>query len=235
MYSYKVQGQNFNFKTQEDVFYPTNTSELLITASLNKIKKPGRILDLGCGVGLIGITLAKLGLVKSPLCASDLSQSAVRLTCENALDHGCQIDARVGSIMEPWSNEKFDYIINDVPGISEEVAAFSRWFPKSVPCASGADGIRLVSQALEQASDYLNPNGFFIFPVLSLSDTNKLLSVAQKRFKHIEKLLQRMWSLPEEMKPHLPFLKKLQREDKVQLQEKFGMILWYTEVYAASN
>ncbi len=235
MYSYKASGQTLEFTTQEGVFFPTDTSELLIAGALKTLQKPGRTLDLGCGIGVIGVTLCKMGLVKGPLCSSDLSAGAVHLAKENAERHGCEIDARVGSLFEPWRGVTFDCIVEDVPGITEEVAAFSRWFPKSVPCASGLDGAELAVRVIEEAPSHLSADGTLIFPVLSLSDTDRLLDAAHGAFQSVVRVQRRLWSLPEEMRPHMDFLMKLRAEKKVRLEEKFGMVLWYTEVYAASG
>ena len=235
MYQYKLKGRTFDFKTKDGVFYPTDTSELLISGSVKAIKKPGSFLDLGCGSGVIGIVLAKLGLIDPPIHASDLSDDAVALAEENSKSHGYKMVAKIGPLFEPWKGRKFDIIVDDVPGITEEVAAFSQWFSKGVPCMSGDDGTSLVNRVIEEAPDHLNAGGIFIFPILSLSDTDKLIQTAQKNFKCVERVLRRMWSLPDEMKPHTDFLKKLHQEKKIRLEEKFGMVLWYTEVYCASN
>lgn len=235
MFTLKISDKNLEFKTNDNVFYPTNTTELLVEASRKIIKKPGKTLDLGCGIGIIGITLAKLGLADAPVFASDLSQEAVCLTEENARIHGCCLQARQGALFEPWKGEKFDMIVNDVPGISEDVAPYSRWFPKSVPCASGADGTELAARVIKEAPEHLNPGGIFIFPILSLSDTDKLFLIAKNHFKRVDRVLKRMWSLPDEMRPHLDSLKKMHQDKKIRIEEKFGMVLWYTEVYAATN
>lgn len=235
MYTYKLAGNDLKFKTQPGVFYPTDTSELLIAGSRKRLKQPGAFLDLGCGIGVIGITLAKLGLIKPPIYASDLSPEAVCLAEQNAQDHGYEITAKVGALFQPWTGSRFDAIVDDVPGITQEIAAVSRWFPTGVPCDSGPDGTALIEKVLEEAPEHLAPGGVLIFPVLSLSNTRKLLAKANKHFSSVERLIRRMWSLPDELKPHLDFLKRLHREEKICIEEKFGMTLWYTEVYAASN
>ena len=233
MYTIKTEGKELSFETQEGVFYPTNTSELLVAGARQTIKKQGKLLDLGCGTGVIGITLAELKLAEMPIYASDLSAAAVLVARQNARDHGCEMIAKTGPLFEPWRGEKFDVIVDDVPGITEEVAALSRWFSKSIPCASGKDGTELVSRVIQEAPEYLLPGGVLIFPALSLSNTGKLIDLAKKKFGQVQRIARRTWSLPDELKPHLDFLKKLQSEGKIRLEEKFGMTLWYTEVYAA--
>ena len=48
-----------NIKVEKKVFKPTGTSELLLEACLKQIKKTDEILDLGCGSGIVGISVAK--------------------------------------------------------------------------------------------------------------------------------------------------------------------------------
>ena len=234
-YSLKIKDQAFDFKTQDGVFYPTNTSESLISGSQKHITAPGKLLDLGCGIGVIGITLARLGLARRPVFASDLSQDAIDVAYENAASHQCELVARVGALFEPWGGEIFEYIVADVPGISEDVAVHSRWFPKGVPCASGRDGTRLVGKVIEEAPRHLEPHGLLIFPVLSLSNTDEIISLATRRFRRVERVLRRMWPVPEELKVRMDLLNELHREGNVHIEEKFGLLLWYTDVYVARN
>lgn len=235
MYSFQISGETLNFKTATDVFYPTATSELLIKSFCKRVKEPGKLLDLGCGVGVVGIVLAKLGFATMPIYASDLSKNAVALIRENAVDHGCDVVAKVGSLFDPWSNEKFNYIIDDVSGVAEDVAEISPWFSASVPCEGGKDGTELVSQVILDASKYLEPNGLLFFPVLSLSNTEKIIDLARKNFNQVQMLTHKNWYLPEDMKRHLGLLRHLQGEGVIRIEEKFGMVLWYTEIYVASH
>ena len=163
------------FVLHDKVFIPTGTSTLVIQAARENLKYPGKLLDLGCGAGANGISLQKLGLVKGPIFASDLSKEAVQCALENGKLHQCEIIVRKGSLFEPWGGEKFDYIINDVSGVANAVAEISPWFDK-VPCFSGEDGTLLTCQILEQATQYLNENGMLFFPVLSLSKIDKILN-----------------------------------------------------------
>ena len=48
----------------KNVFVPTGTSDLLIEASVKIIKPNKTILDLGCGNGIVGISISKIKNLK---------------------------------------------------------------------------------------------------------------------------------------------------------------------------
>lgn len=216
----------------EGVFIPTGTSKVLIKAVREFIKQPGKLLDLGCGCGVVGISLQQLGLITGSLYVSDLSQKAVDCVETNAKQYNCPIVAKRGPLFEPWKEEKFDYIVDDVSGVSETVAKISPWFD-NVPCDSGADGTELIARVIQEASRYLNPGGKLFFPIVSFSNVDKILKVAHQHFSQVKRLAHEEWPLPREMNQHVELLKKLQEIGNIQITEKFGIILWYTDVYVA--
>jgi len=234
-YTFKINDLcELNFLVNDKVFLPTGTSELLVRTVSSQIKQSGSMLDLGCGTGLVGISLAKLGLTNFPVYFSDLSEDAVKLTIQNSNKHNLDSDVRVGPLYEPWKDMSFDYIIDDVSGISEEIAEISPWF-QNVPCTSGIDGADLVVDVLKHAPLYLKKNGKIFFPVLSLSNTKKILNVAHENFKNIKLLARKTWPLPQEMLTHLETIRSLAIKNVIQVEEKFGMVTWYTEIYEAYN
>jgi methylase of polypeptide subunit release factors len=235
-YAYNLKGSDVKIELNfsEDVFYPTGTTKALIDAVEKRLDSPGKLLDLGCGSGVLGIVLEKLGLINNSLYASDLSQGAVDCSIKNAKMHKIPHDVRVGSLFEPWINEKFDYIVNDVSGVAAEVAILSPWF-KNVPCASGADGTDLVVKVLSEAPNYLSKGGQFFFPVISFSKVDNILSAANKSFSNIERVTHNQWPLPDDMKIHTDKLYELKEKGHIEFEEKFGMIIWYTDIYVGSN
>lgn len=235
MYSYQLDDETLTFNTAQGVFEPTATSALLIDGFLREVREPGKLLDLGCGVGLVGIVLAKLGLVAPPVYASDVSPEAVACAQHNAERHSCGMVARVGSLFEPWRDETFDYIVDDVSGVAEDLAAISPWFTAGVPCASGRDGTALISRVISEAPSHLNPGGLFVFPVLSLSNTDKIIELAKETFGQVRVLAHQHWYLPKEVAQHADLLRQLQSEGLIRIEEKFGMLLWCTEIYVAAR
>lgn len=237
MFRYQLDsGTYLEFQTRDDVFNPTGTTSELIKAVSQHMQgpKPRTVLDLGCGSGIVGVVLHKMGLVSPPLFASDASASAVDLTQENCHMHDCPVVTKKGSIFDPWEGQKFDYIVNDISGVAQAVAEVSPWF-RDIPCASGPDGTELVIEVLRSAPKYLNEGGTLFFPVLSLSDADKIVSTATKTFSKVQKLSHKKWPLTDDMKASVPLLKDLALKGKIQIEEKFGMVLWYTDIYAVSK
>ena len=220
--------------TASGVFLPNTTTALLIKAVTKIIPDPVSMLDLGCGTGVVGIALHLQGLIRQPLYASDLSVPAVYCSCKNFDRYGCKADVREGSLFEPWLGYRFDVIVDDISGIAKSVADVSPWF-QGVPCDTGNDGVDLVVEIIRHAPQYLNEGGRLFFPVLSLSNVDKLLQVAHESFATVERVGHQDWPLPTELKTHLPLLRKLKAEDSIKLEKRFGMVLCYTEVYCATN
>ena len=213
---------------------PTGTTNLLIQAVQKTISDTNTLLDLGCGTGVVGLALYLHGLIKSRLYASDLSESAVSCSRENFARYGCPAEVRGGSLFQPWSGKKFDVIVDDISGVAQDVAVVSPWF-KGIPSETGKDGTALVAEILRDAPHYLEDGGRFFFPVLSLSNVDLLLLEARKNFSDVELVTRLEWPLPTELKAHIPLLRQLAEEGCIKLQERFGMVLCYTEVYCASN
>ena len=187
-YKYDIDSNNkVIIKLHDNVFAPTGTSEEIIKAVSTNLTEPGTLLDLGCGSGIVGFVLYKMGLVSSILHASDISHHAIELVRENAKKNNIECEAKNGEIFSPWSGRKFDYIVDDISGVSQEIADMSPWF-KNTACNSGKDGTNLVIDAIRQAPYHLSDGGKFFFPVLSLSNVDKIILCANEVFKHVEKI-----------------------------------------------
>ena len=166
-------------------------------------------------------------------CRPLFSDGAVAILLESS-SYGCVAEVRNGSLFQPWSGYRFDVIVDDISGIASGVAAVSSWF-QGVPCESGEDGVDLVVEVILGAPRHLSDGGSFFFPVLSLSNADKILQVAKECFRSVERVGRQDWPLPIELKEHIPLLKALRAKGAVKLEERFGMALCYTEVYCAKN
>ena len=221
-------------KNPPGVFTPTGTTSAIVKAASTYIEKPGKLLDLGCGNGVVGIAMYEMGLVEEPLNASDLSKDAVEILKVNAQLYNCSVIAKCGSIFEPWQGEKFDYILNDISGVAKQVAEISPWF-NAIPCESGEDGTDLITKMLISAPNHLNKKGVLFFPVISLSNVDKILEVANNNFSYVEHLSSNEWPLPKEMITHVNLLDKMASEKLISFTKKFGLITFNTDIYVAYN
>jgi precorrin-6B methylase 2 len=234
-FTYKLQDASkpIDFQISDRAFVPTATSDFLIKGCKKEIEAPGKLLDLGCGIGIVGIALGLMDCA-TELYASDLSKDAVRLCEINAEAHNIEIEAKIGDGFAPWQGSTFDYIVDDISGVAEELAVKSEWF-NNVPCNSGKDGTLLVVKILEEAENYLIPGGKVFFPIISLSNCDRIISTAKLRFKNVMKIDTNKWFMPEELAREIDLLERLKSEGHINFENKFGKIICFTDVYMAFN
>ena len=234
-YVYKLsEKENITIDYTKNVFKPTGTSIELLNSCNKNIISNGSVLDLGCGTGFVGIALKKMNKYINDLYASDISLDAVKLAHNNAKKNNVKIIAKCGNVTDPWKNKKFDYIINDVSGISESLSKVSVWFD-GISCKSGADGTKLVKEALNNSIKHLNTNGKLFFPVLSFSNTKKIINFAKKLYENVKLISHKEWVMPEDLQKNIKLLSDLKNKNCISYEEKFGLLIWYTDIYVAFN
>lgn len=155
------------FKVHPGALIPRPDTETLAEEALRLTKEQGyaTVLDLCCGSGCIGISLAKLGGLAVTL--SDVSPEAIALARENARLHGVRARIAQGSWFSPI-HEKYDMIVCNPPyltaadmrALQPEVA-----YEPALALDGGGDGLAAYRSILAGYRTHLSPGGSLLLEV----------------------------------------------------------------------
>lgn len=179
-----------DFLTDARALIPRPETEELVEMVLKKIPpRPVRVLDMGTGSGIIGITLGlELKERAGEVVLADISPQALDLALENAMRLGARVSTIQTDLFENIPLEKpaprpqetdssgsvpqgernhveqetrFDVIVANLPYIAngEELAPEVMKDPHTA-LFGGPKGWEIIERFLTRARDYLNENGF---------------------------------------------------------------------------
>ena len=162
------------FKVNENVLIPRFETEELVENTIEYIKKyfnyPISVIDLGCGSGCIGLSLKKK-LSNIDVTLLDISEDALKVSRENALDLSCDVDF-IQSDM--WENvhDRYDVIISNPPYIRNDEEIEDLVFDNEPHLAlyGGEDGLDLYRKIRKDLLNHAN-NRFML--ALEIGDLQK--------------------------------------------------------------
>lgn len=121
---YRVNGINFVFTTDTAVFSKNSVdkgTDLLINTVIDDIKSRGahkgeRLLDLGCGWGIVGVVLKSV-FMSFEVSQVDVNSRAVSLAVENAKNNGVKMEFTTQSdiLSAVPEDKKFDIVVTNPP------------------------------------------------------------------------------------------------------------------------
>ncbi len=153
------------FTVTRGVFIPRPETERLVDAALEvrgDPERPGRILDLGIGSGVILLSLLlKLGNASG--IGVDVSQAALDCCGANAsaLGVGDRVRLFRGDLFSSLPERRFDLIVSNPPYIADGAPlpeAVARYDPMEALFA-GADGLAVIRRIVLEAPAWLVPGG----------------------------------------------------------------------------
>ena len=172
------------FKVSPDVLIPRQDTETLVEEAARTIQntpkekltfmeklrgvKEWEVLDLCCGSGAIGISLAKI-CSNINVTASDISSAAIKVATENADNLRAKIKFVEGDMFAPHAGKKFDMIVSNPPYIRTAMISILQEEVKThEPLGAldgGRDGLEFYKIIVDQAADYLKPGGFLMLEI----------------------------------------------------------------------
>jgi len=116
-WSFTLRGQNLNLSTDQGVF-SKNEVDFGSRTMVESFEEPiveGEFLDLGCGYGPIGISLAK-DFPDRHIVMVDVNERAIELSEENARKNGAEnVEIKLSDRFEALENRTFASILTNPP------------------------------------------------------------------------------------------------------------------------
>lgn len=167
------------FQVNEHVLIPRQDTETLIETVLEYIPKDFKVkgcdntegkykvLDMCTGSGCIVISLLKL---RDTICGSgvDISSEALEVARNNGILNGVEVQWMESDLFTNIE-ETYDFIISNPPYIQtsviEELEAEVKLHDPMLALDGKADGLYFYRKIIEQAREYLNPEGVLLFEI----------------------------------------------------------------------
>ena len=127
------------------------------------VRPDERVLELGAGLGLAAVLLARAG---ARVVATDVVPAAVAAIRTNALLNGVEVDARVGDCWAPVAGERFDLICTNPPQMPTPPDR-ARADAAAAADNGGPDGWALLDRVIRGARDHLRPGGRLVFTIFA--------------------------------------------------------------------
>jgi len=163
--SLHIHGHTLEFLTYSSLFSGKKIDEgTRLLLEYIKVPREGTVVDLGCGYGVIGITIAKIN-PRLKVYMVDINPLAVKVSRYNAKINGVEENVVVllGDLYEPVKNLKFDAIYSNPP------------------LSAGKD---IVEKLIIEAKDHLKENGFI--QLILAKGGEYYRSLSEKYYKKVE-------------------------------------------------
>jgi len=156
-------------ETCPGVYSPAEDTHLLLSAV--KVRKGQRVLEMGCGTGIIALHCARTGCM---VVGTDISPDAVENARMNAAINSLNLEVIQSDLFDNV-NGKFDIIIFNPPYLSDaDSKALSS--EEIGPRVGGESGHEISVRFMEQAQEHLAKGGRIYLLVSSESDAGVLES-----------------------------------------------------------
>jgi len=157
------------FRVDRRALIPRPETEHLVEEALRCAPDARRIADLGCGSGILAVTLA-CEIPGSRLVASDASFASLALARENA--RRLAVAERIRLVAGDWlapvgDRAHFDLVVANPPYVAEnerdQLPRLVRDYEPAAALFAGGDGLSEIRRLVESVPACVTVGGFFLF------------------------------------------------------------------------
>ncbi|MGF0096210.1 peptide chain release factor N(5)-glutamine methyltransferase [Peptoniphilus sp. SGI.035] len=158
------------FTVLENVLIPRQDTETSVEIILKLVKENNikNMLEIGCGTGIVSITVDLESAGKINITSVDISPYAIKNSNINKKILKSNIKILKSNLFEEVE-EKFDLIYSNPPYIKtseiENLQVEVRNHEPRLALDGGSDGLYFYRKIIKKSQDYLNKNGFLIFEI----------------------------------------------------------------------
>ena len=153
----------YKFKVTSNTLIPRPETEEIVDKFLKEApEKALKVLDIGTGTGVIGITIKK-ERPQDDVTAIDLSEEALLVAKENGESLHANVRFLLGDLTEPIKKEKFDIVISKPPYIGVDEKKYMddsvlNYEPELALFAEN-EGLAVYQRLAKELPSILKPNG----------------------------------------------------------------------------
>jgi release factor glutamine methyltransferase len=163
------------FRVDEHV-QPPKAGSLFFCRHLSA--RPGeRVLEIGAGLGLAAVLLAKAG---ASVVATDVVPQAVESIHANAGLNNVVVDARLGDCYAPVGGERFDLVCTNPPQMPTPPDR-ARRDAAAAADNGGHDGWEILDRVIAGAPEHLQPGGRLSFTIFAFLGRKTALAKLEAR------------------------------------------------------
>ena len=175
------------FTVLEGVLIPRQDTEISVEVILKILKNNNikNLLEIGCGSGIVSVTLDLETKGQVDITEVDISPQAIKNTNVNKNNLKSNIKILESNLFEEI-NEKFDLIYSNPPYIKsneiENLQVEVRDHEPRLALDGGSDGLYFYRKIIKDAPKFLNSNGFLVFEI-GYDEAEDISSIMRENFE----------------------------------------------------